>query len=99
MFKKEDLSQAVTIWIGSSHGFPEQYDDKVIQFFGDKKGKEILSYLKELKGEFYKSQAWLQADTWSEISQIARNDFLNKYPSIPEEVFKAFEWCYSYSYK
>ena len=59
----------------------------------------LLPLIKALEDDFYRSGASLAADSLSEMTTLAIADFKRIHPELPDEIAKAFAWCYTFDFR
>jgi hypothetical protein len=62
-------------------------------------GQRILSILRELKNDFYSSDAKYTVSDLGEMGDRAAGQFREKHPKLPGEIAQILAWCYTFSYK
>ena len=64
----------------------------------EKYGIEVLNLIKNLRKEFYKSEAWKKYtnDNWNIVEKEFKTDCLKKYPLCCNEIIELFWWGYSF---
>ena len=94
------LVEAALIWTGWGRtAIPRRDDALLVDRFGCEAACRLLASLKSLEKEFYSSDAWTVAADIQEMGRIAAESFKSKHPEIPDEIVRAFVWCYTYDYK
>lgn len=94
------LTEAVLAWSGwQSAAAPRRDASALRQRFGDKIAADLLPVIKSIEDEFYSSQARYEARNLREMEEIASSDFRAKHPDAPEDIVRAFAWCYAFDYK
>lgn len=90
------LTKAVLLWTGyGKANTPCRNKDSVLQHFGADAAR-WLSLIEFLADKFYESNASIEAADMQEMWRIAIDDFKKKYHDVPEDVAKAFAWCYTF---
>lgn len=94
------LTEAVLLWTGwGRETWPHSDEAPVIDRFGSELATKLLPEIRRLKDDFYSSDASLVAANLHEMGKMAAEQFKNKHPEIPEEIVKAFVWCYTFDFK
>lgn len=94
------MAEAALLWTGRGYfAWPRRDDAAVIRRFGEEQGNQLLAALKELKHEFYESEAHLTEPNLTAMATTAAGDFRKKHPGVEEEVIQALTWCYTYDWK
>lgn len=97
--ENETLSNAMVVWIGKGYGStPRRSDDRLREEFGEEKAASLLPRLRELMGDFYKTDA-KDAGNMGAMSIKAKADFRPKHPEISEEAVSALAWIYVWNMK
>lgn len=92
--------KAVQLWTGWRQDMmPNRNDNRVIEYFGEETSTKLLPLIKALANDFYSSDARLVAADLQEMEKLASEQFRQKYPTVPDEIVKAFAWCYTFDFK
>jgi hypothetical protein len=98
--KSVEMIEAVRAWTGWGRTMAPTRDDlRVAKLLGDQEAIRVLPLLKSLENDFYCSNASVVATDLQEMGKLASEDFKRKHPSVPEEIVKAFAWCYTFDFK
>lgn len=98
--ENHQLVEAVLLWTGWGREMKPRRDDSVlIERFGPECAARLLPAIKSLENNFYSSDAKYSAANLQEMESISIQQFKEKHPELPEEVAKAFAWCYTYDFK
>lgn len=96
----QQLVEAVLVWTGwGRDAMPNRDDARVMGHFGGDVAARLLPIVKRLEDDFYQSDARLAADDLSAMATRASDDFRNKHPGVPDDIVKAFAWCYTFDFK
>ena len=94
------LIEAVLIWTGWGRSIvPQRNDILLVNNFGAETASKLKPIIKSLEDEFYSSEARNIAANLEEMGKMAAEQFKSKHPEIPDQIVKAFAWCYTYDYK
>jgi hypothetical protein len=94
------LAEAVRVWTGWGKSIaPSRDDAALVNHFGLDQASRLLPILKSLEAEFYSSEAWKFAADHREMDAMVSEQFRTKCPGIPDDLVRAFAWCYTYDYK
>lgn len=94
------LAKAVALWTGyESAACPTREDESLASVFPADEAGKLLTMVRGLENEFYKSEAHLTATSLSQMKDIATADFRRLHPELPEIIADAFAWCYTFDYK
>jgi hypothetical protein len=77
----------------------EEGEARLASRFGDSEAEVVLSRLRELEGEFYRSDARLTVADIAEAGEVAAAEFQSAHPEISEEAVRALAWCYTFDFK
>ena len=95
-----ELVEAVRLWTGWGQDImPNRNDRRVVDRFGEEVAAKLLPLIKALANDFYSSDARLVAADLQEMDKLASEHFKRKHPTVPEEIVKAFAWCYTFDFK
>jgi hypothetical protein len=98
--KSPQMIEAVRIWTGWGQGMaPNRDDARLAEQLGNQTAAEVLPLIKSLEDDFYSSNARIIASDLQEMEKLAAEDFKRKYPYVPDEIVKAFAWCYTFDFK
>ncbi|MDP1539219.1 MAG: hypothetical protein Q8L72_00995 [Moraxellaceae bacterium] len=90
------LMRAVFLWTGYGEtNSPRRDKDFMLQNFGED-SERWLAVVESLADEFYESNASFEAADIQEMWRMVIADFKEKYPSVPEDIAKAFAWCFTF---
>ncbi len=78
---------------------PSRNDARLTERFGDELADRLLSAIKLLDEDFYASDACHVAENLQEMGELASRQFRQKHPKVPDDVVKAFAWCYTFDFK
>ena len=78
---------------------PSRDDSRVVNRFGAEVAAKLFSAIKALENDFYSSDAQLVAANIQEMEELASEQFKQKHPAVPDEIVKAFAWCYTFDFK
>jgi len=96
----QQLIDAVKVWTGwGQSAAPNRSDKRVADYFGEESAARLLPLIKSLEDDFYSSDARLVAVNLQEMEKLASQHFQRKYPSMVDEIVKAFAWCYTFDFK
>ena len=96
----DQLIKAVQIWTGwGTSVAPNRSDSRLEDTLGKDLAADLLPLIKFLEDEFYMSDAQYVASDLREMEQLASTHFKEKYPTVADEIVKAFAWCYSFDFK
>ena len=94
------LIEAVVLWTGwNKESMPIRDDSLIIEKFGKENPENLLSIIKALEDDFYKSDARFTAENLQEMAKLSSEHFRKKYPDIADKIINAFSWCYTFDYK
>jgi hypothetical protein len=93
------LSEALLVWTGWGHNpWPDNNEQRLIQRYGPVVARDLLQRLREIKNDFYKSDAWKVAPDLREVGEMAAAEFRPRHPELSEEAVRALAFCYTYDY-
>lgn len=96
----DDVSEAVVIWTGKRHdAWPTLGDARVVERFGELRGRELVDAVHRLSDEFYESDANQTIADLVEMGAAAAARFRALHPEISDEAVDALEWCYVWDFK
>ncbi len=78
---------------------PSQSDQRLLDRFGEDVAAKLLPLIKSLKDDFYSSNAQFVAANMLEMERLASEQFKRKHPTAPDEIVKAFAWCYTFDFR
>lgn len=78
---------------------PNRDDARLVSYFGDEVAEKLLPLIKSMDDDFYSSDARLVAANLQEMEKLASEQFRRKYPTVADEIVKAFAWCYAFDFK
>ena len=94
------LAEATLIWTGwGQKSWPCRSDSLVVSYFGSQLAAKLLPQIKNLEEDFYATDARIVPADLQEMEKMAMDQFKKKHPEIPEEIAKAFAWCYTFDFK
>lgn len=94
------LVEAILLWTGWGREMMPRRDDSVlIDYFGTEIATKLLPVIKSLEDDFYSSDARFIAADLHEMELLSSAQFRKKYPTIADEIVKAFAWCYTFDFK
>jgi hypothetical protein len=101
-FDPDLVSRAVVVWTG--HGdpavsSPSRDERRLVDHFGPDAAVELLPVVRQLEGDFYKSDARHTASDLSTMADLASRDFVRLHPELPAEASVALAWCYTFDHK
>ena len=98
--ENHQLVEAVLLWTGWKREMkPRRDDSTLIDRFGHERAGKLLAVIKSLEDAFYSSDAKYSAANLQEMESISIQQFKEKHPGLPDEVAKAFAWCYTFDFK
>ena len=99
-FDVQILSKAVVLWTGyETAQCPTREDAALEKVFPIDEAAKLLTIVKMLEDDCFKSQAHITARDLSEMKDIAFDDFRRLHPELPKVIADAFAWCYTFDYK
>jgi hypothetical protein len=94
------LSTAIVVWTGRGQlSWPQPDDTRVVDRFGTDVAATLLPQIRELKDEFYASEASLVVADLKEMGDVAAAQFRKKHPELSEDAIQALAWCYTFANK
>jgi hypothetical protein len=94
------LSEALIIWIHHGRVAWHQPDQRSLaEQIGSDAAGELLPRVRELRDEFYASDAYLRAPDLVTMAQLAASDFRPNHPEISETAIRALALSYTYDNK
>jgi hypothetical protein len=94
------VSQAIIAWIGwGERSWPSQDERRIVDSVGSDKAAELLPRLRELKKEFFESNARHTVANLQDMGEAAAGEFRRQHPEISDEAVQALTWLYTYTYK
>lgn len=95
-----DLVEAVLLWTGwGEHFMPRRDETFLVRRFGMESASRLMAEINALRDDFYSSNARTVAADLPEMEKLASDDFRRSHPDIPEEIVKAFAWCYTFDFR
>ena len=86
----QTLARAVTLWTGYDAGScPTRDDESLRSVFPVDEAVRLVTVIKGLEEDFYKSQAHVAAKNLSEMKVMALSDFKRLHPELPEDIANA----------
>ena len=93
-----ELVEAVRIWTADGFNSLPQFEESLlVKRFGVDAANRLLPLVRKLYHDYHKSDAIAYANSIQEQFEMAKQDFLRKYPSAPETVVDALSRCYAFS--
>lgn len=93
-----ELVEAVRIWAGNGFTSSPQFNDSlVVERFGDDAANRLLPLVSKLYDDYHLTDALLYAESMQEQLEMAKQDFRQKYPNVPEQIVDALSRCYAFS--
>jgi len=94
------LSAALVAWIWPpAKSYPSQDDDAVLARYGPTVGPAVLSELRALTNDFFRSNAVREVRGLRAIGDRAAAEFSARHPEISGEAVAALAASYTYAYK
>lgn len=94
------LVEAVLAWTGwGRDAAPRRDDSFLIEQVGAEMAALLLPAIKSLETDFYTSTARFVAADLQEMERLSVEQFRKKHPSLPDEISRAFAWCYTFDFK
>lgn len=94
------VSQAIVVWTGwGSASWPSRDDARLVERFGVDQALDLVPSVRQLKEEFYESEAEYVAADLAEMGGMASRRFRELHPEISDDAVRALAWCYTYDYK
>ena len=95
-----ELVEAARLWSGRGQSAaPRRDEGRVVKQFGSDKGGILLSQLRSLEDDFYRSDAHVVAKSISDMATRSADDFRRVHPEAPSEIVEILVWCYTFDYK
>jgi hypothetical protein len=99
-FETDHIAEAVILWTGwKQQAFPRRNDSQLVTRFGPNLASKLLIAIKSLEDDFYSSDARFTATDLAEMETMSTEHFRRKHPQLPDEIAKAFAWCYTFDFK
>lgn len=67
--------------------------------YGAEGAAELLPRIRELKDDFYVSDARFTVADLRQMGDVAAEQFRKAHPEVGEDAVKALAWCYTYDFK
>lgn len=94
------VEEAIIEWTGYGvEAYPQREDARVEARFGKERAAELMSLVRRLDDDFYKSNASDIAADVAEMEQMALADFRRLHPELSSRAAKALAWCYTFDFK
>lgn len=94
------VGEAILVWSGwGRSSWPSRNDELVAKCFGRETAATLLPLIRQLEDEFYASDARHTAADLAEMASISSQQFVAKYPELPDDAVRALAWCYTFDYK
>jgi hypothetical protein len=96
----QQVGDAILVWSGwGRSSWPSRNDELVAKRFGVETAATLLPLIRQLEDEFYASDARHTAADLAEMASISSQQFVAKYPELPDDAVRALAWCYTFDYK
>lgn len=94
------LSRAIVLWLGYGiSAWPKRDASRLTAEFDQTTAALVLSRVRELEAEFYRSDARLTMPSLKEMGDEAARDFRRNHPELLEDAIQALAWSYTFDYK
>jgi hypothetical protein len=95
-----ELIEGTLLWTGwGLNPYPTRDESIIVRRFGPEVATKLLSAIKDLEEEFYRSDARFVATNLAEMGRISAEQFRRNHPGVAEEIVQAFTWCYTFDFK
>lgn len=96
----QQVGEAILVWSGRGRSsWPSRNDDLVAMRFGQETAATLLPLMRQLEDKFFASDARHTAADLAEMARISPQQFMAKYPELPDDAVRALAWCYTFDYK
>lgn len=94
------VGEAIVVWSGwGRSSLPSRNDELVAKHFGRETAATLLPIIRQLADDFYASNARHTAADLTEMASISSQQFMEKYPDVPDDAVRSLAWCYTFDYK
>ena len=95
------VSEAILVYLppGSPHQMPWHGEDQIVDKFGAELAVDLVPIVKNLRDEFFASDAWITVRGLSEMVDVAKREFQVSHPEISADAVNALGRAYGFAYK